>query len=209
MDTTIAYGDVMNTDITKRYRKYSYSTPLKKLILSQFGAAMLGIMTSMPTMTIADSGRTLGLLTSALAVAFLLYLQYTAMWELAAKDKIAIDGARLREDKLLGLKAAFFANLPTMGLAVIAIAFKGLHLLTDASWTNSVYTVAYAAVLMWNYMYHGVLSLIVPNSPASPIFLLYLASFIILTAPSMICSLVAYRMGLSGKRIFPEKKKSN
>ena len=199
----------MNTETTKNYRKYRYSTPLKKLILSQFGAAMLGIMTSMPTLTISDSGYTLGLLTSALSVAFLLYLQYTAMWELAAKDRIAIDGGRLREDKSLGLKAAFFANVPTMGLALIAIAFKGLHLLTEAGWANSVYTVAYAADLMWNYMYHGLLIFIVPESPASPLFLLYLASFILLTLPSMICCLLAYRMGLSGKRIIPEKKKEN
>ncbi|MBE6586844.1 MAG: hypothetical protein E7647_00350 [Ruminococcaceae bacterium] len=196
----------MNTGSTRNYRKYSYKIPLRKLILSQFGAAMLGIMTSMPTISIS-SGHTLDIITSSLAVAFLLYLQYTAIWDIAAKDKIAIDGGRLREDKLFGLKAALFANIPTYALAVISIALRGIYLLTHADWVGAISTATYGAELLWNFMYHGYLSLLIPGQPDSPIFLAYLASFILITVPSLITCLIAYNQGLKGKRILPEKKK--
>ena len=188
------------------YRKYSYKTPIKKLILAQFGAAMLAIMTSMPTVTLGDGGRTLEVVTSAIAVFFLLYLQYTAMWDIAAKDRISIDGGRLKEDKLVGLKSALLASIPTYVITFIAIALRGIFLLSKADAIGSVSTITYAADLLWNYMYHGVLVLFVPSSPNSPLFLAYLATFIALTAPSLITCYIAYNQGLKGKRILPEKK---
>lgn len=197
----------MNTENANKYRKYSYKTPLKKLILAQFGAAMLAIMTSMPTVTIGDSGRTLEIITSALAVFFLLYLQYTAVWDIAAKDKIAIDGGRLREDKLIGLKSALLANIPTYAISLIAIVFRGIYLISDSNLIGTFSTATYAADLLWNYMYHGALVLIIPSSPNSPLFLAYLSSFILFTAPSLITCFIAYNQGLRGKRIIPEKKK--
>lgn len=180
---------------------------MKKLILAQFGAAMLGIMTSMPTVSIANGGHTLDLLTSTLAVAFLLYLQYTAIWEIAAKDKIAIDGGRLRCDKLTGLKAALLANLPTYILCVLSIIFKGIHLICKVDLIGACATATYGAELIWNFMYHGYLVLIIPSNPNTPAFLLYLAAFAALTIPSLLISFVAYNQGLKGKRIIPEKKK--
>lgn len=197
----------MNTEITKNYRKYNYKLPMKKLILAQFGAAMLGIMTSMPTVSIANGGHALDLATSTLAVAFLLYLQYTSVWDIAAKDKIAIDGGRLRCDKLVGLKAALLANLPTYVVCVISIIFKALHLLTNVDWIGACATATYGAELLWNFMYHGYLVLIIPSEPNSPAFLLYLAAFAVLTVPSLLVSYIAYNQGLKGKRIIPEKKK--
>ncbi len=197
----------MSTEVTKNYRKYNYKLPLKKLILAQFGAAMLGIMTSMPTVSLSNGGYGLDLITSSLAVAFLLYLQYTAIWDIAAKDKIAIDGGRLREDKLTGLKAALLANLPTYILCAVSIIFKGIHLLTDVDVVGACATASYGAELLWNYMYHGYLVLIVPKEPNSAMFLLYLAAFAALTIPSLLISAIAYNRGLRGMRIIPEKKK--
>ena len=180
---------------------------MKKLILAQFGAAMLGIMTSMPTISLANGGHTLDLLTSSLSVAFLLYLQYTAIWDIAAKDKIAIDGNRLREDKLVGVKAALLANLPTYILCVLSIILKGIHLLTNVDAIGAASSAVYGAELLWNYMYHGYLVLIVPSQPNSPVFLAYLAAFAALTIPSILISYIAYNRGLKGIRIIPEKKK--
>ncbi len=197
----------MSTEVTKSYRKYNYKQPFKKLILAHFGAAMLGIMTSMPTISLANGGHTLDLITSSLSVAFLLYLQYTAIWDIAAKDKIAIDGGRLREDKLTGLKAALLANLPTYILCALSIISKGIHLLTEVDVIGACATATYGAELIWNYMYHGYLVLIVPSEPSSPMFLLYLAAFAALTIPSLLISAIAYNRGLRGMRIIPEKKK--
>jgi len=209
MKPTIQFGDYMNTENTNKYRKYSFKTPLKKLILAQFGAAMLGIMTSMPTVTLASAGRTLDIATSLLAIGFLLYLQYTSLWDIGARDRISVDGGRLREDKLIGLKSALLANIPTYGLAVLCIIFKSVHLLTNAGWIGSAFNITYAIELMWNYMYHGLLVFFVPGSVGSWLNIPYLATFILFTAPSLITCLVAYRMGLSGKRIFPVRKKYN
>ncbi len=198
----------MNTNIKS---KYKYSVHLKKLILAQFGAAMLAIMTSMPTITLADGkyGTLLGIATTLLAIVFYLYLQYTAIWDIAAKDKLAIDSNRMEKDDLRGLKAALFANIPTYVLAVLSIILKALYLIAEAEWIGLGSDIFYAVELLWNYMYHGFLVLLVPASNTSWLSVLFLAAFIILTVPSLITCLIAYRMGLAGKRILPEKKKNN
>ena len=198
----------MNTEIIKTKSKYSYSTAIRKLILAQFGAAILAIMTSLPTITITSNGTLLGIATTILALVFYFYLQYSAIWDIAAKDKLAIDGKRMTNDSKRGLKAALLANIPTYILVVLSVVFKAVHLFTDIKVVGLCFNIAYAAELFWNYMYHGLLVLIVPDAK-SALSLLYFASFAILTIPSLICCFIAYKMGLKGKHIFPEKKKNN
>lgn len=197
----------MNTSIK---HKYSYAVHLKKLLLGQFGAAMLGIMTSMPTLSLGENkyGSLLGLATTFLAIFFFLYIEYTAIWDIAAKDKIAIDGERMKKDLFVGAKAAILASIPTYTLAILSMIFKSLYLLTEANWVGTIANITYAIELIWNYMYHGILVLLVPESAYSWSSVLYLAVFILLTIPSIITCLFAYRIGLKGKRIIPEKKKN-
>ena len=197
----------MNTQIKN---KYSYSTHMRKLILSQFGAAVLAIMTSMPTMTISEDnsyGDLLGIATTVLAVVFFMYLQYTAVWEIAAKDKIAIDGGRMNEDKLRGLKAALLANIPTYAFVTLSIVFKAIFLITDVKGIGLCSDIFYALELFWNYMYHGFLVMLVPKA-TSWVSLLYFAAFAAFTIPSLLCCYIAYNQGLKVNRIFPEKKKN-
>lgn len=193
-------------------KKNSYKQALKKLLLGQFGAAMLGIMTSLPTMTISDDnkyGNLLGIATTVLAVFFFMYLQYTAIWDIAAKDKLAIDGGRMTEDRLFGLKAALLANIPTYAFAVLSIIFKSLYILTDVKAIGEIFNLPYIVNVVWNYMYHGLILLCSPGAEAIKkwITIPYLALFILLTVPSLVTCHIAYGMGLKGKRIFPEKKK--
>ena len=81
-------------------------TPVKKLMLNQFGGAMLGIMLSSATM----QSDMLNFLTSILAIIFYLFLQYTAIWEIGAKDQIRVNGGRAAENKWQGLRIALLAN---------------------------------------------------------------------------------------------------
>ena len=198
--------------MNKYNNKSSYKTALKKLLLGQFGAAMLGIMTSMPTISLSGDNRygdLLGLATTVLAVVFLLYIQYTAMWDIGAKDKLAIDGGRMKEDIYFGAKAAVFASIPTFILTFLSIVFKSLYLITKVKVFGDIFNISYAVDLIWNYMYHGILMIFSPgpDTVESWISLPYLALFFFLTVPSIVFRYLAYRMGLKGKRLFPERKK--
>lgn len=202
----------MNTELIKTKSKYYYSAAVKKLILTQFGSTIMAIMISMPTATSPEDGvlstgaNILSITTTVLALMFFFYIQYTAMWDIAAKDKLAIDGNRMIKDENIGLKASLLANIPTYAFAMLCIIFRAIFLLTEANAIGLCSDITYAIELIWNYMYHGFLVLIVPSMD-SYLSLLYFASFALFTIPSLICCLIAYRMGLKGKRIFPEKKK--
>lgn len=188
-------------------KKNSYKLPMKKLILAQFGAAILGLMMNLPTSTLTNS-KLLDLITSIIAILFFLYIQFTAMWDIGAKDKIAIDGGRMDEDPLYGFKAAFMANIPNYILAFVCVSAKALFVLSDILWAESASFMTYLVSLLWNGMYIGVLECLVPPQNDGLLSVAYMCLFFVITIPSLLTCFFAYRMGLKGTRIFPEKKKN-
>ena len=184
----------------------SYKQPMKKLLLAQFGAAVLGLMMNLPTSSLTNS-KLLDLITSFIAILFFLYIQFTAMWDIGAKDKIAIDGGRMNEDRLYGLKAAFMANIPNYILASVCVLAKALFVLTDIVWAEMASFITYLVSLLWNGMYIGVLECFVPAENSGILSIAYMCLFFVITIPSLFTCYIAYRLGLKGTRIFPEKKK--
>ena len=193
--------------------KFAYSTPLKKLLLAQFGAAVLGLMMSLPTSSMALTEQAslmllLDLAISLIAVLFLLYIQFTAMWDIGARHKIAVDGGRRKLDMLYGLKSALLANIPNFVLGFVCILAKIIFIITNAEWSESASFVTYLVALLWNGMYLGVLENLIPDANNGWISVLYMCLFFVITIPSIAACTVSYIMGLKGKRIFPEKKKN-
>ena len=88
----------MNTELINTKSRYNYMPLVKKMILCHFGAAIMGIMISFSNNTY------LNIFTALLSFAFYMYILYTSVWDIGAKDKLAIDGKRMAADKLVGLK---------------------------------------------------------------------------------------------------------
>lgn len=176
-------------------------TPVKKLILNQFGAAMLGIMLSSAAM----QSRLLNFLTSLLAIFFYLFLQYTAIWETGAKDRIRVDGGRAAENKQRGLYAAILANSPNILFAVLIIVLTTVGVLTQWSWAGEGAVIFTFIARLWQGMYNGVVVFVVGDVQTIPDTFIYLAIIL----PSLIANTIGYRMGYMNRRIFPERKKKD
>lgn len=180
-------------------------TPVKKLILNQFGAAMLGIMLSSAAM----QSRLLNFLTSLLAIFFYLFLQYTAIWETGAKDRIRVDGGRAAENKQRGLYAAVLANSPNILFAVLIIVLTTVGVLTQWSWAGEGAVIFTFIARLWQGMYNGVINFVIPQGLNEAQTILSTLIYIAIILPSLAVNAIGYRMGYMNRRIFPERKKKD
>jgi len=180
-------------------------TPVKKLILNQFGAAMLGIMLSSAAM----QSRIFNFLTSLLAIFFYLFLQYTAIWETGAKDRIRVDGGRAAENKWRGLHAAVLANSPNILFAVLVVVLTTVGVLTQWSWAGEGAVVFTFIARLWQGMYNGVINFVIPRGLNEAQTILSTLIYIAIILPSLIANVIGYRMGYMNRRIFPERKKKD
>ena len=180
-------------------------TPVKKLILNQFGAAMLGIMLSSAAM----QSRLLNFLTSLLAIFFYLFLQYTAIWETGAKDRIRVDGGRAAENKQRGLYAAILANSPNILFAVLIIVLTTVGVLTQWSWAGEGAVVFTFIARLWQGMYNGVINFVIPQGLNEAQTILSTMIYIAIILPSLAVNAIGYRLGYMNRRIFPERKKKD
>ncbi len=178
-------------------------TPVKKLMLNQFGGAMLGIMLSSATM----QSDMLNFLTSILAIIFYLFLQYTAIWEIGAKDQIRVNGGRAAENKWQGLRIALLANGLNILLGFLAVVLTTVGVLTQWKWAGEGALISTVIARFWQGMYNGVINFIVPTNLKGVQTILSSLMYLAIILPSLVVNTIGYRMGYFNRRIFPERKK--
>lgn len=127
-------------------------------------------------------------------------LIYTAMWERGAKDKIKVDGGRMKKNIFNGLFFYLIAN----SIAIITGAFGlllSLFLTEDASFVNNVYGVFRIIAHYYSSMYLPVTTINGVGAVVSSLI------YIGVVLPGAIVSFISYFLGLKGfKCIFPEPK---
>lgn len=180
-------------------------TPVKKLLLNQFGGAVLGIMLSSAAM----ASRYLNLATSILAIFFYLFLQYTTIWETGARDRIRVDGGRAAENKWQGLQIGLLANGPNILLAVLVILLTVVGVLGQWQWAGNADVVLTVIARFWQGMYNGVIIFVVPKGLSGAQTILSTLIYAAIILPSLVVTAVGYRMGYMNRRIFPERKKKD
>ena len=190
----------MNAEFTNAKNKYNYMPLVKKLLLCHFGAAIMGIMVSFSNNTY------LNIVTSLLSFAFYMYILYTSVWDIAAKDKLAIDGKRMAADKLVGLKAALYANVPSFALAGLCIIGRALGAFASFDFGNTIAYWANILARFWNGMYIGIFVVLQPASPSELEAVLYMFIYLAATVPALVMCFLAYNAGIKGFRLIPEKK---
>ncbi len=132
------------------FKEHSYN--VVKLFLNQIGITVFGTM-----LALATSGNpTLLLFSSIFATLFLLVLDYNVCWEIGAKDKIKIDGGRLKPMSGKGAVLSLLANVPNLILSLL----MGVGVLIGTSAGEGMSVICNAVARLLNGMYLGIIKVL-------------------------------------------------
>lgn len=132
------------------FKEHSYN--VIKLFLNQIGITVFGTMLALAT----SSNSALLLASSIFSTVFLLVLDYNVCWEIGAKDKIRIDGGRLKPMPSKGALLSLLANLPNLLLSVL----MGIGVLIGTAASETVSIVCNAIARLLNGMYLGIIKVL-------------------------------------------------
>ena len=164
-----------------------------KMLLNQFGAAILGIMMSLVTSGGMDEPNWyLVLAGSTLAIFLYVYLQYSVMWDLGARDIIRVEAKRAKYKPFTGLWMTALANIPNALIAigvVIGSLFGSVGGIAQMEWAGSVGVVCRAIGVFWEAMFNG---FVMRFSPRNPIV------WVLMLIPPLLAGGGGYFAGLKG-----------
>lgn len=170
-----------------------------KMFVNQLGMTMFGLVLSMAT----SQNSTLFLLTSIFAVLFYLVLLYTMTWDIGYAEKIRIEGKRLKYKPLKGFFISLCANIGNiiLGILITASYYSATTFITNPvtgslypagpDLSVNIYGVSLSIANLFEGMYSGIISTYFLNFPWI---------YILITFPAMITCMLAYIMGVKGKR---------
>ena len=191
--------------------KTNFDTVLK-LILNQIGVALLTFfLYTAAGGIISDDG--LGLMIkiaiSVFGILFYYALIYNIAWEIGAKDKIRIDGGKMKPSKNKGMLLGIYANLPNIAVITFATLLFLLYMLTNADWMYSLYAVLNFIFRFFISIYIGVIQAICTpyrEYHADLYTLSQCICFLIFALISAIIIHISYVMGVKDIRIFGKQK---
>lgn len=190
------------------FKENSYS--IAKMIVNQAGMTIFGTVLAFAT----SSNRTLFLATSLFSIAFYLTLLYSMAWELGAKDKIRVDGGRMKKKPWLGMQLSLAASSPNILLVLLLFVgyiFGSKSVGIAQEWAGNLYFLANQIIRFWMGMYIGTVNYFLPRvervlddqvittvniySILNPVY------FLLAIFPAVIVCAVAYYFGLRNIRL--------
>ncbi len=172
------------------------SNNIVKLAVNQIAMTIFGLLLSAATF----SNDTLKLVTGIISILFYFYLLYTAAWDIGARDKIKIDGGRMKKSKFKGFYLGLFANSVNFLLLFISITCFYLANHLELQWAAN--TTAISGLIAWliNGMYIAVISF--ANVETFNFELLKLYLLLIAVLSSVALTQFGYTSGVKNYRIF-------
>ncbi len=140
----------LRDDLMKAFLK-EHSYNMVKLFLNQIGMTVFGTMLALAL----SRHESLLIASGVFSVIFFLALNYSVLWEIGAKDKIRIDGGRLKPMPYKGAILSAGANLPNIILTLLM--GLGISVGTAASEAMSIF--CNAALRLLNGMYLSLIKL--------------------------------------------------
>ena len=169
-----------------------------KLFINHIGMMVFGLVVLIASKMISD---VLFYVMGVVAVLMYFSLIYTAMWERGAKDRLKIEGGRLKPNLFNGLWFYFIANFIAVFSSLISLLFS-FFLTQDSSFVNGVYGVFRIITHYYNSMYIPITSIDVANVS------LHSFIYVAVILPGAVVSFISYVLGVKGfKCIFPESKR--
>ena len=185
------------------FHKYSYS--MIKMLLTQIVISIFGLVLSMATVNASSA---VAIAVSIFAILFYLFLIYTLVWEIGAKDKISVDVGKKTYKPLTGLWMALIANIPNIVLAVILAAGRLFISNVDGKELNGLGIASVIANVLQG-MYFGAISAI--KLPTGNLLSEMWWTYFLIVIPALVTSFLAYYLGHRNFRFFgglANKKKS-
>ena len=174
-----------------------------KIFLTQIVMSFFGTMLSIATLR----NQSLLLWSSILSIAIELCVIYTIGWDIGARDKIKIDGGRMRPFPAKGVLIALGGNVPNLILALL----MGLGVLIDTAGSQVMSLVCNAIARLINGAFLGTIKtledLLIVDMPTGGTMSHIWWWFIVMIIPSLIVVGFAYLLGSHARRIIPVRQK--
>ena len=184
-----------------KYFKENLSS-ISKLFINHIGMTIFGLLVLITSWLISDKvgNKVIFYIMGALTILMYFSLLYTAMWERGAKDKLRVDGGRMKCGLFHGLYMYLLANVPSIFFGLMTLLFS--FFATDPnSGIYGVYDVFKLMAHWWGSMYMPLTTIQI----ASPV--VHSLLYIVIILPGAIVSFVSYILGVKGfKCLFPEPK---
>ena len=180
------------------FERYSYNCV--RLFLNQVAIAIFGFSLAMAGGLAKN--HTLQIVTSVFSIIFYLFLEYTVMWEVGAKDRVSIDLGKRKLDLSTPVKMWLLSNSINILLAVFIMLGS---LLPNVEVLSNIGGGCGFAALILEGMYTGLLTVnIAPDTPLNSIWIFYY----LITLPSLATTFVSYLLGVKniGSLLVPKKK---
>ena len=171
------------------FRERSYDAA--KLLVTQIAISAFGFVLTFAAGSVDNDSLRTGC--SVFAVAFYLFLVYTSIWDLGAKDALSIEYGHREYRPLTGLWIALLANAINFLLALLILLGVALP---DASFFGNVGAVSKIIALFAQGMYSGLLSLRIGTAYLNSFSL----SYFLMPLPAILTATAAYFFGLKNKR---------
>lgn len=139
------------------------SDMIVKMLVHQLGLTVFGFLLYKAASVSGSRPLVLGL--GIFSAVFYLFLLYVLCWENGARDKIKIDGNRLKKDVFKGAKASLVANIPNLIFAVLSLVgylcinksvTDEAGRLVSPEWAANMYGIAQVVGAYLNSMYVGI-----------------------------------------------------
>ena len=190
----------LGVSVKSFFSNYSYS--IIKMFVNQFAISIFGSVLAMAT--ISSGNDILTFFVSCFAIVFYLFLIYTMVWEIGAKDKISVDVGKKEYRPYTGLLMALVANIPNFIIAIVYTIASPL--MSTHAWAGNTAAVTVFASFIIQGMYRGVISTVsIAGVSMNQIWWTY---FVIII-PSLIASFAAYYLGHKNFRFFAALTQKN
>ncbi|MBR6681541.1 MAG: hypothetical protein IKL40_00985 [Clostridia bacterium] len=176
-----------------------------KQIISQLGMTIFGVSVVLTVGHMAGQNSPWLLAASGLSIALYLFLIYIHTWEYGAKEKIKIDGGRMKYEPLKGLYIALVSNSLNILLAIlVCIGYYSFDFVTlTPNFAGQMFEFSNTLIRSIEGMYVGIIVYFFKLPATTPPYI-----FLIITLPAIITSFLAYYFGSNNKRLFPSKNTS-
>ncbi len=169
------------------FSRYSYDSV--KLFLDQLVVGMFGF--SLALVAGKAESAALRYTSSAFAIIFMLFLQYTVMWRLGAKDEVSISIGKKKADYTLPLKMWLLSNIPSFILALTIL----LDAIIKTEVTGNIAFVSKVLSMVIHGSYMGVLTIPVSEGVNLNAFRFM---YFLITLPSLAVEYISYILGIRG-----------
>ena len=185
-----------------------------RLFINQVGITIFSLVLYTSTSDVFEDDATALRIKVGISIGAMLFyfaLLYTATWDIGAKDKIRIDGGRLKKTTYKGALMSLMANSLNFILALVCVISSGILVSSESEAAMNLLQIFNLFLRMLNAMYLGLIQGIFVSVQDNTNLYFFYQSIGYLVAPllAILSTHLGYFMGLKDKKIFSGGKKKN